>query len=61
MQMNSQNKLPKTYFPKAFPKICLDSWSVTEAVVKSLPCCVKPMFWWNLVTKEGAELSFNLR
>lgn len=58
--MNSQNKLPTTYFPVAFLKICLNSWSVTEAVLKSLPCCVKPMFWWILVTKEGTELSFNL-
>lgn len=56
MQMNSQNKLPTSYLPVAFLKICLNSWSVTEAVLKPLPCCVKPMFWWNLVTTEGTEL-----
>lgn len=60
MQMSSQNKLPTTYFPVAFLKICLNSWSVAEAVVKSFLCCVKSMFWWNLVTKEGTGLFFNL-
>lgn len=36
--MNSQNKSPTTYFTVAFLKICLNSWSFTEAAVTSLPC-----------------------
>jgi len=58
--MNSQNKLPTTYCPVAFLNICLNFWSITDAVVKSLVCCIKPVFWWNLDTTEGTEIFFNL-
>lgn len=53
--MNSQNKLFTTYCPVAFLKICLNFWSITDAVVNSFLCCIKPMFGGTKVlkTKEG--------